>query len=120
MITKITGRHMDLTDAIRNYAEKKVARLQKHSRKISEMNVIIDTEGNTHKVEIIVKTDHHQPFVVTVVEEDAYACIDAAIDKIERQITRHKERAHGHKGRMGAAEASADALENQEKNMDRE
>ena len=53
MLTKITGRHMELTDAIRNYAEKKTARLQKYNRKISELEVIIDTEGGSHKVEII-------------------------------------------------------------------
>ena len=116
MLTKITGRHMELTDAIRNYAEKKITRLQKYHSKISEMEVIIDTQGNIHKVEIIAKTDHHQPFVVHVTDEDAYASLDRAVDKIERQLTKHKEKARSHKGRMGAAAASADVIETKNKN----
>lgn len=116
MLIKITGRHMELTDAIRSYAEKKITRLQKYNSRISEMEVIIDTQGNSHKVEIIAKADHHQPFVVNVTDEDAYACLDLAIDKIERQLTKHKEKTRSHKGRMGAAEASADVLEAREKN----
>ena len=116
MLTKITGRHMELTDAIRSYAEKKTARLQKYNSKLSEMEVIIDTQGSSHKVEIIAKTDHHQPFVVNVTDEDVYASIDRAIDKIERQLTKHKEKSRSHKGRLGAAQASADVIESQDKN----
>jgi len=47
-------------------------------------------------------------------EEDAYASLDAAIDKIERQLVRHKEKTRNRRGRTGAAEASVEVIEAQD------
>ncbi len=110
MQTKIMGRHMEVTEALRNYAEKKLARLDKFSR-ISDIEVIFDNEGVVHKVEIIVKAGSRQRFVVSHTEEDAYACLDAAIDKMDRQLIKDKEKSRNHKGRTGAAEATAEVIE---------
>jgi len=107
---KITGRHMEVTDAIRNYIDKKIERLQKHYDRLSEMEVILAEEGTGCKFEIIAKADHHAPFVVQQLGEDMYACLDKAVDKLERQLTRHKEKSRTHKGRAGAAEATVDLL----------
>ncbi len=113
MHIKITGRHMEVTEAMRSYVEKKISRLQRFYNRISEMEVIVEEEGLHPKIEIIVKADNHQRFVVQHTEEDGYACFDAAIDKIERKLTKHKEKSRTRKGRIGAAEAAVEILENQ-------
>jgi putative sigma-54 modulation protein len=107
VLTKITCRHMEVTDAIRSYVEKKISKLHKYYNRISETEVTISSEGLVHKVEIILKADNAQNFVVRHSEEDMYACIDAGIDKLERQLTRHKEKSRTRKGRISTADASA-------------
>ena len=102
---------MEVTEAMRSYIEKKIARLSKHHNRISDVEVVIDEEGKNQKIEIIVKVDNHQRFVVTQVEQDAYACVDTALDKIERQLTQYKEKTRSHKGKTGAAEAAIDFME---------
>ena len=114
MLTKISGRHMEVTDAMRAYVEKKIARLSKFYNRISSIEVILDAQGTVHKVEIIVNADNRQPFVVRQSHEDMYACIDATLDKCERQLTRHKEKSRDRKHRLGAAEATAEIIEAQE------
>ncbi len=115
MIVKITGKHMELTDAMKTYAEKKVAKIIKFHDKVSEIEVIFDVEGQKTHVELIVcVANHTKPFVVTTSDEDAYACLDLAIDKMDRQIVKHKEKARNHKGKTGAGEAAAEVLESKE------
>ena len=114
MHTKITGRHMEVTEAMRSYVKKKIPRLNKYHRRISEIEVIVDGEGKNHKIEIIIKADNHQRFVANHRSEDAYACFDTALDKIERQLVKHKEKSRNHKGRVGTAEATAEIIESQE------
>ena len=114
MNTRITGRHMEVTEAMRAYVEKKIPRLSKYNNRISEIEILVDGEGLKHKIEIIIKADRHQRFVANHSDEDAFACFDGALDKIERQLTKHKERFRRRKGRVGAAEASAEVLESQE------
>ena len=113
MHMKITGRHMEVTEAMRSYMEKKITKLKRYYNRISEMEVIVEEEGLHHKIEIIVKADNHQRFVVQHAAEDGYACFDAAIDKIERQLTKHKEKSRNRKGRIGAAEAAVEIMEKQ-------
>ena len=112
MMIKITGRHMEVTEPLHDFAEKKVSRISKYNR-VAEIEVIFGSEGKTHTVEIIVKADNRQRFVVKHAGEDAYACLDTAVDKIERQLRKDKEKSHNHKGRIGAAEASAGVVEAQ-------
>ena len=48
VLTKITGRHMEVTEAMRSYIEKKIAKLQRYYNRISEMEVIVEEEGLHH------------------------------------------------------------------------
>jgi len=108
---------MELTEAMRSYVEKKIARLHKRYNRISEVEVVVDGDGQNHKTEIIVKVDNHQPFVVRHSSDDAYSCVDAAVDKIERQLTRFKEKSRDRKGRAGMGEAAVDVLKAQGSEM---
>lgn len=111
MLIKITGRHMEVTEALRSYTEKKIDRLLNKYNRVSEIEIVFDNEAMVQKVEVIIKPDNHQRFVVHHAEADAYACLDAVIDKSERQLIKHKEKTRNRRNRTGAAEATAEAIE---------
>lgn len=114
MRINISGRHLEVTEAIHDYVEKKISRLSKYYNRISDIEVILDEEGLTKKIEIIIKADHAQRFVVSESGADLYACVDVGLDKIERQLTRFKEKARSRKGRTGTAQATSDVLDSKE------
>ena len=120
MITNITGRHIEVTEPIKAHIEKKVNKLKKYNNRMSEIDVIIETEGKGCKVEIIVKADNHQPFVVHENDSDAYAALDLAVDKMERQLRKHKEIVQNHKDQVSTAEAVAGAIEEQQAAQEQE
>ena len=56
MITKISSRHADLKASVKDYVEKKVARLSRFHSRITEIEVVLDSEGTKSTIEIIVHT----------------------------------------------------------------
>ena len=99
MDVKVTGRHVEITDAIREYAITRTAKLPKYFDRVKGVDVIADKKDRTYDVEIRVQADRHEPFIAQVAGKDLYACIDTAIDKLERQLTDHKGKIRDHKGR---------------------
>ncbi len=98
MLFTISGRHIDIGDSVKTYAKEKCEKLPRYFDSISEIQVIIEgKEGNNHSVEIIASIEHSPDSVVTEVGEDLYACIDVAVDKIERQLRRKKEKLRNNK-----------------------
>lgn len=89
----ITGRHIDVTPAIKEYATTKVSKLPRYFDRILAIEVITDRQDNrTYEVEVIVKVEHTDPFVAKTRGDDLYACIDNVVDKLERQLTDHKDK----------------------------
>jgi putative sigma-54 modulation protein len=100
----ITGKHIDITEALRRHAEEKTSKLPRYYNGINQVEVIIDGEaGGNAGVEIIARGEHSKVFVVTEKGEDAYRCIDVAVHKLERQLRRKKGRERNNK-HMGGAE----------------
>ena len=92
MIVTISSRHMDVTEAMKSYAEQKANKLSKYYDLIQEIEVIFDAGKDRTKVEMIVNAEHKNMFIANHAEGDAYACIDACADKLERQLTEHKKK----------------------------
>lgn len=92
MQISVTGRHVDISNRIKPYAEEKVAKLPRYYDRVKSVEVIVEKEADLVAVEMIVKADHREPFVAKETGPDAHACIDLLMDKMERQLTRHKER----------------------------
>ncbi len=99
MLFTITGKHIDVTEALKEHAEKKTSKLPKYYSSINQIEVIIDKEqgGSSLSVEIIARGAHSKVFVVTEGGEDAYKCIDLAVHKLERQLRRAKTRERNNK-----------------------
>lgn len=91
MNIQITARNIDLTDAIRQYAEKKVSKLEKYFDHITEANVLLEVQKNVHIVEVLLSAKG--VFMKGLEKsEDLYASIDLAVDKIEKQLVKYKEK----------------------------
>ena len=104
MLFTITGKHIDITEAIRKHAEQKTSKLPKYYDSINQVEVIIDGSGGGNtSVEIIARAEHNKIFIATETGEDAYKCIDVAVHKLERQLRRKKTRERDRK-RAGGEE----------------
>lgn len=100
MLFTITGKHIEITDALKAHAEEKTSKLPKYYSSISQVEVIIDAGQSKISVEVIARAEHSKIFVGTETGEDAYFCIDMAVHKIESQLRKFKgkERDDKHTG----------------------
>ena len=89
----LTGHHVEITAAIRDYVTTKLARISRHFDHVIDVNVIMTVEKLDQKIEANVHLSGKDIHVQSS-EEDMYAAIDALIDKLDRQVIRHKERFH--------------------------
>ncbi|MEE9211566.1 MAG: ribosome-associated translation inhibitor RaiA [Phycisphaeraceae bacterium] len=88
----VSGKHIEMTPAIKQYAMEKVAKLPRYYDRIQEIDVVAGKIDNarTYEVEVIVKVERSDPFVAKTSGSDLYACVDETVDKLERQLTDHK------------------------------
>ncbi len=92
MQIKISSKHMDLTPAIEEYAEKKLEKLPRYFDRIQQVEAIIDREKNGYTIEVITDVEKHEAFIATASHDDLYACIDQGIDRSIRQLKDHKSK----------------------------
>jgi putative sigma-54 modulation protein len=112
MIVTITGKHVEITDAIRAHAEEKVEKLPRYYDSITQIEVVLEgNEGGGQCVEILVHAEHNDLLIAKETGTDTYTCIDAAVHKMERQLRKAKEKQRGHKA---ASVAEAAAIDNTE------
>jgi putative sigma-54 modulation protein len=88
----VTGRHVDITPPLKSFAEEKANKLTKYYDLIQQIEVIIDAQKTGTTVEMIVNAEHNNEFIATDNTGDAYANIDACVQKLERQLTEHKKK----------------------------
>ncbi|NIA06020.1 MAG: ribosome-associated translation inhibitor RaiA [Actinobacteria bacterium] len=107
MQISVSGRHLHLSPHVQDYARTKAAKLSQFFNKIQTVDVVISKQGLDYAVEIIVKPDHRESFIGRGSGSDVQACIDLSLDKLERQITRYKEKIRNRKHKTGLAEGLA-------------
>lgn len=85
----ITFRHMDATQAIKDYATEKVGKLQRLLRQPMTAKVTLSVEKHEQVAEVRLSSgsDHHE---AREANSDVYASIDKVVDKLERQISGSK------------------------------
>lgn len=92
----VVGRHFEVTDAIREHAEKKAEKLLKYYDGVQQVVWRINGEDHHHsgefEVELVVSVVHHEDFVATAREGDVYAAIDQAMHKATRQVKEFKDK----------------------------
>ena len=87
----LTGHHVDITPAIRDYVVSKLARINRHFDHVIDVNVIMTVEKLDQKIEASVHLSGKDIHVQSN-DADMYAAIDSLMDKLDRQVIRHKER----------------------------
>ena len=98
MLFTISGKHIEITEAIKKHAEEKTSKLPKYYNSINQVEVIVDGgQGGGASIEIIARAKHSKIFVGTETGEDAYRCIDMAVHKLERQLRRAKSKERNNK-----------------------
>jgi putative sigma-54 modulation protein len=99
MQLNISGHHVELTEALKEYVNEKFQRLERHFDQISNTNVTLQVEKLRQIAEATVNISGGE-LHAKAENEDMYAAIDALVDKLDRQILKHKEkqvsRMHGH------------------------
>lgn len=97
----LTGQHVDISPALRDYVETKLERVIRHFDQIIDIAVILGVEKPSEKdkrqraeVNLRVKGN---VFHLDHYAEDLYAAIDGLVDKLDRQVIRHKDKLQDHK-----------------------
>lgn len=91
MQLSISGHHIDVTDALRDYVTGKLTRLERHYDHITNTHVVLSVEKLSHKAEATAHVSGAELFA-DAVSEDLYAAIDLLADKLDRQVIKHKEK----------------------------
>ena len=91
----ITGHHIDVTPALRAYVTEKMQKLVRHFDQVISVHVILNVEKLEHLAEATVNAGGRTLFA-TSSASDMYASIDGLIDKLDRQVRRHKDRITNH------------------------
>jgi len=98
LLFTITGKHFEITEAIKKYAEQKTSKLPRYYNNINKIEVVIaGGQGGNSSVEIIASAEHNKVFVAHEAGQDTYSCIDTAVHKLERQLTKNKEKERDNK-----------------------
>ena len=98
----VTGRHVSITEPIREHATNKLERINLDYPKIIEAKVILDVQNYRHIAEIILYCANHITIEATTETDDMYASIDATVSKIARQMRKFKTRMlQNHRPRKG-------------------
>lgn len=92
MQIRVAGRHVEITDDVREYVQSKVGKLPRFYDRIHEIEVVLDHESEQFTAEMIVRADRKHTFVARETGPDTFALIDMVTEKLERQLIRHKEK----------------------------
>ncbi|MBN1342932.1 MAG: ribosome-associated translation inhibitor RaiA [Phycisphaerae bacterium] len=111
MQISVSGRHLELSAELRSYAESKAGKLTRFYDRLQAVEVVLDGEGNGFEAEVIATAEHKSVFVAKERGEDMYAAVDLVMDKIERQLTKHKERFRNRKHQGAKAPKAGDETE---------
>ncbi len=91
MQINLTGHHVEITESLRNYVDIKFEKLERHFDHINNVHVILNVEKINQKAEAKLNLSGAEVFA-TSEHQDMYAAIDGLIDKLDRQVIKHKEK----------------------------
>lgn len=95
MQINLTGHHIEITDSLRNYVDTKFSKLERHFDHISNVHVILNVEKLAQKAEATMHLSGAEVFASSE-SQDMYAAIDSMVDKLDRQVIKHKEKLKKH------------------------
>jgi putative sigma-54 modulation protein len=107
MKVSITFRHMDASDALRDHVNARIDHFRKFLIKPNEVHVMLSVEKFRHRAEVVLMEQNFHA-KADEVTDDMYKSIDVAMDKIEKQVRKHKDKVQEHhKHHLGVSEVAA-------------
>lgn len=94
----VTGHHVDVTEALRDYVGQKLSKLERVFDNMTDIHCVLTIEKLEHKAEATVHLSGGKIHADSV-DTDMYAAIDRLIDKLDRQVRKHKEKITDHHAR---------------------
>lgn len=91
----LTGHHVDITAALKDYVARKLDRVARHSDHVIDVHCILTVEKLRHKAEATVLLNGGKVYA-DAVHADMYAAIDALVDKLDRRVKKHKDKLNDH------------------------
>lgn len=91
----VTGRHVVVTDAMKDYAIEKVSKIEKFSDRIIDVVVTMDVQKHEQRVDIVLKVNHLK-IKSQAVSDNMYTAIDLAVHKLQTQLLRYKDKLQDH------------------------
>ncbi len=95
MNLNITGHHIEVTPAIREYVTGKLDRVLRHFDQVTSSHIILSVEKLQQKAEVTLHVKGKDIFA-DAIDGDLYAAIDLVADKLDRQVLKHKEKVSNH------------------------
>ncbi|MBL1262663.1 ribosome hibernation-promoting factor, HPF/YfiA family [Candidatus Methylomicrobium oryzae] len=91
----VTGHHLEITDSLKAHVDSKFEKLARHFDNVTDVHVILAVEKLIHKAEATLQISGAKLFAEDQ-QDDMYVAIDNMVDKLDRQIIKHKEKHLGH------------------------
>ena len=91
----LTGHHIEITESLRGYVQEKFTKLERHFDQINNVHVILNVQKMQQIAEAKIHLKKGEVFA-TSEHADMYAAIDSLIDKLDRQVLKHKEKLTKH------------------------
>ncbi|PHS73754.1 MAG: ribosomal subunit interface protein [Cycloclasticus sp.] len=92
----LSGHHVDITDSLREYTTTKFNKIKRHFDKVIDVHVILSVEKLEQKAEATIQLNGTRIFAEDT-QENMYAAIDTLVDKLDRQVVKHKEKTSSHR-----------------------
>ncbi len=106
MNLQLTGHHLEVTQALRDYLLSKLARVSNHFDHVIDVKVTLSVEKLVQKVEATLHVPGNDLHVACT-DENMYSAIDLLADKLDRQVLKHKEKQGDHRKANGALKHQA-------------
>jgi len=97
MQVTVSGRHMGVSDALKQYCQEKASKLVRFYNRIQSIEVILDGQHGKHSAKMIVHVEGSDPVVADESHDDVFAAVDILLEEVEAQLRRHKERIRNRK-----------------------
>jgi len=100
MQLKLTGHHIEITPPLRAYVEKKFDRVTRHFDNVIDVHCVLTVEKLEHRAEATMHVSGGH-IHADAIEADMYAAIDMLVDKLDRNVVKHKEKQRDHHASEG-------------------
>ena len=91
----LSGHHVEITDSMRGYVEKRFERIGRHFEQVLDVHCVLTVEKLRHKAEATLMMRGNKIYA-DATEPNMYAAIDALADKLDRCVKKHKEKVSDH------------------------